>query len=79
MAKVRPEPTGKELRGTKQIVASLPPPSASAPIIFPLWLPVAPDAVEQFHKSEREVQAQEEEQVPGCLVRQDGPRHDTGD
>lgn len=35
---------------------------------------VAPDAVEQFHKSEREVQAQEEKQVPGCLVRQDGPK-----
>lgn len=62
---------------SKQWLVSLP--LCFRPNHLPLRLPVAPDAVEQFHKSEREVQAQEEKQVPGCLVRQDGPAHDTGD
>lgn len=71
-----PGPPGEERRGIKQTVLGLPHP-CFRPNLFPSWLPVAPDAVEKFHKSEREVQAQEEKQVPGGLVRQDGPGYDT--
>lgn len=37
-------------------------PSANGP------LPVAPDAIEQLHKGEGQIQTQEEEQVPRRLV-----------
>ena len=35
--------------------------------------PVAPDTVGQLHEGERQVEAEEEEQIPGRFVREDRP------
>ena len=62
VAKAKPEPPVRSYVAlSKQSFVS--PTPCFRPNPFPLWLPVAPDAVEQFNKSEREVQAQEEKQV----------------
>lgn len=37
--------------------------------------PVAPDAVGELHEGERQVQAQEEEQIPGGFISQDRPEN----
>lgn len=45
----------------------------AAPLGTPPSVPVTPDAVQQLHEGEGQIEAKEEEEVAGGLVRQDGP------